>query len=261
MIEINKIYCCNCLDLFPQIENESVDLIITSPPYSQIRTYQGFSFDFENIAIELTRLLKIGGVICWIINDQYIKGSRDLISFKQAIFFKEECGLNVHDIMVYQKHNFSHPSSNRYHQTWEQMQIYSKGKPKTFNPIQDRKNITAGCIGSLGTNTFTNKDGSKSIRKRKINKEYGMRHNVWLGKTSGQENFCRSLPHPAIMPRWIAEDHIKSWSNEGDLILDPMMGSGTVCLAAKKLNRNFIGMDISNEYCEIGKKRLKILEK
>ena len=186
-LEINKIYCGDAANLLKELNDNSISLVVTSPPYSNIRDYNGFSFPFEDIAQQLTRVIKPGGVICWIINDQYVNGGRELTSFKQAIFFKETCGLLVHDVMVYQKRNFSHPSRNRYHQTWEQIQIFAKGKPNIFNPIKDRKNITAGKIGNLGVNTFTERDGSKSIRNKKLTTEFGMRHNVWIGNTSGQE--------------------------------------------------------------------------
>lgn len=251
MLELNQIYCGDCLNICKSIDDNSIDMVITSPPYDSARFYNGYLFDFENIAKELYRIIKPGGVISWIVNDCYIKGSKSLTSFKQAIFFKEQCGFLVHDIIIYQKRNFSHPQKNRYHDVWEQVQILSKGKPKTFNPIIDRKNITSGKIGNLGINTFTEKDGSKSIRKKQITKEFGKRHNVWLGNTRGQEEMCIKLNHPAMMPKWLARDLIVSFSNIGDIVFDPMTGSGTSCVEAKKLKRNYIGCDISQEYCNL----------
>lgn len=256
-MDINKIICGESSYILKNmIPDDFFDLILTSPPYSSIRDYQGFEFDFEKIALELTRILKPGGIICWIINDQYIKGSRDLNSFKQAIFFKETCGLRVHDVMIYQKKNFSNPSFNRYHQIYEYILILSKGKPKTFNPLMDRKNLTSGSIGNLGINSFTQKDGSKSIRTKKVTKEYGMRHNIWCGLTAGQENMCLKLKHPAQAPKWLCRDLIKSWSNVGNIVLDPFCGSGTTLVEAKKLNRNFIGIEISKDYYQLSEKNL-----
>ena len=256
MLEINQIINMDCLQGIKYISDKIVDLTCCSPPYQNLRTYKGYDFNFEKVALELYRVTKDGGIVCWIIGDSMENGSETLEPFKQALFFKEKCGFNVHDTMIYQKRNFSHPEKTRYHQVFEYVFIFSKGKPKTFNPIKDRKNLTAGAIGNLGINTFTEKDGSKSIREKKITQEYGMRHNIWLGNTAGQENMCVELKHPAIMPRWLARDLILSWSNERDLIFDPCLGSGTVAAEAKKLNRNYLGMEISKEYCDLAEKNI-----
>ena len=230
------------------MEDDSIDFVGTSPPYGKIRTYKGYKFDFPKLAHGLTRILKPGGVIAWNVMDETINGRESLDSCKQKIFFVEECGLWVHDTMIYQKLNFSHPETNRYHNVFEYVFIFSKGKPKTFNPIMDRANKTAGEIGNRGINTFTLKDGSKSERSKKVTKDIGMRHNVWPGKTRGQEEGCKKLKHPAMMPKWLAHDLILSFSNAGDLVYDPMAGSGTVCEQAERLGRRFIGSEISEAY-------------
>lgn len=258
MLKINQIHNVDCLAGMKDIPDNTIDLTITSPPYDGLRTYKGYEFEFKSAALELYRITKPGGVLVWVIGDETINGSESITSSNQKIFFKLGCGFNIHDTMIYQKKNFSHPEKSRYHQVFEYMFVLSKGKPKTFNPLKDRKNLTGGKIGNLGENTFTQKDGSKSVRKKKVNTEYGMRHNVWLGNTRGQEEMCVKLEHPAMMPKWIVRDHILSWSNEGDLIFDPMCGSGTTCQIAKELNRNFLGMDISKEYCQITEKTLEI---
>ena len=265
--KINKLYCESNLDTMARMPSDFVDLVVTSPPYSNLRTYNGYSFDFEAIAKELARVLKPGGVIMWNVADACVNGSETLDSCKPKIFFVEQCGLNCHDTMIYQKRNFSHPEKNRYHNVFEYMFIFSKGRPKTFNPIMDRKNLTAGQVGNLGVNTFTMRDGSKSERTKKVTKEFGMRHNVWLGNTRGQEDMCVKLEHPALMPRWIASDHIQSWSNpisdtnpEGDIVYDPFTGGGTTLCEAKKLNRNWIGSEISKEYCDLAEMELSKLD-
>lgn len=250
-METNKIYYENCLRTMQRMNPRSVQLVVTSPPYDNLRTYNGFDFDFERIAFGLTAVLNPGGVIVWIVGDSTENGSETLTSCKQKFFFVEQCGLQVHDTMIYQKRNFSHPEKNRYHNVFEYMFVFSKGKPKTFNPIMDRRNLTAGTIGNLGVNTFTERDGSKSVREKKLTKEFGKRHNVWLGNTRGQEEMCVQLDHPAMMPKWLARDHILSWTNEGDLVYDPMAGSGTVCQEAAKLNRNWIGSEIGKDYAKL----------
>lgn len=257
-MEVNKIYNEDCLNTMAKMPDNLLDLTITSPPYDNLRTYNGYCFDFENIAKELFRVTKDGGVVVWVVGDATEKGSESLTSFKQALYFKE-IGFNVHDTMIYKKNNFSNPSSNRYHQIFEYMFILSKGKPKTFNPIKDRKNVYGGQVGSWGKNTVRQKDGSMLERPKKVIEEYGQRYNIWEIKTSknGQEDEI-AYKHPAIFPTQLVIDHILSWSEEGDLVYDPMMGSGTVGKGAILTKRNYVGSEISEEYCNISRQRLQI---
>jgi site-specific DNA-methyltransferase (adenine-specific) len=246
----------DCLELMKQLPDNYIDLTVTSPPYDNLRTYNGFTFDFEGIAKELYRITKDGGVIVWIVGDATINGSESGTSFRQALYFKD-IGFNLHDTMIYQKNNFSNPSSTRYHQIFEYMFILSKGKPKFFNPIKDRKNVCAG-QSNWGINKARQKDGSFKERPKKIVSEYGMRYNIWEFMTSKgfatKDNIA--YQHPATFPDKLAHDHIISWSNEGDTILDCFMGSGTTGKMAKQLNRNFIGMEISQEYLDIATARI-----
>lgn len=236
------------------LESNSIDFILTSPPYDDLRDYKGFRFDFESIADELFRVLKNGGVMVWIVGDSMQKGSESLSSFKQALHFKD-IGFNIHDTMIYQKNNFSNPSKTRYHQVFEYMFIISKGSPKTFNPLIDRKNVYAGYT-TLGENTTRKKDGDFAKQKKRVITEFGMRYNIWKGNTSGQENMCKAIKHPATFPLWLARDHILSWSNENDLVLDPFMGSGTTGVACKQLGRKFIGCEIESSYLDFAKERI-----
>jgi site-specific DNA-methyltransferase (adenine-specific) len=268
MIETNNIYNEDCLKTLLNIEDNTIDLTVTSPPYDNLRTYNnhisgkktefnGYSFDFENIAKELYRTTKEGGIVVWVVGDGTEKGSETGTSFRQALFFKE-IGFNIHDTMIYMKNNFSNPSSNRYHQIFEYMFVLSKGKPKTFNSIKDRKNVYGGQIGSWGKNTSRQVDGNMVERKKKVIEEYGQRYNVWTYKTSknGQEDEI-AYQHPAIFPIQLVKDHIISWTNPGDLVFDPFMGSGTTAKAAVETDRSYLGSEISKEYHEICVKRLQ----
>lgn len=244
-----KIIQGDALVVLKEFTDESVELIVTSPPYGDMRTYGGnCTWNFGRIATELYRILCDGGVLCWVVNDQVSNGGESLTSCKQKIFFVEQCGFRIHDTMIYQKRNFSHPERSRYHQVFEYVFVLSKGAPRVFNPIMDRKNLTAGCVGNLGVNTFTERDGSKSVRSKKVTKEFGMRHNVWLGNTRGQEEMCIELKHPAMMPKWLARDLILSWSNPGDTVLDPFAGSFTTCFEAEKVGRSAIGIELNPDY-------------
>lgn len=206
----------------------SVQLVVTSPPYGALRSYGGHSWDFEGTARELYRVLCDGGIVCWNVGDECVDGSETLTSFNQAIHFKETCGFRVHDTMIYHKHSFSHPEQVRYHSVFEYVFVLSKGKPRCFNPIKDKPNATAG-RPALGLNTFSRPDGSRHVRATQggVSEEFGMRGNVWKGKTRGQEEVCEAKAHPAMMPKWLARDLILSWSNPGDLVADPFAGSGT----------------------------------
>lgn len=247
-----KLYNGNCADIMCDLPEKSIDLTVTSPPYDKLRDYNGYNFDCRHVINQLHYVMKPGGVVVWIVNDQMINNSESGSCFKQALYFMEN-GFLLHDTMIWQKPNFSVPSTTRYHQTFEYMFVFSRGqKPKTFNPICDREVVNGTCFGK---NTKRQVDGTMKEMPKKVT-SVGMRHNVWIQNTAGQENPGKSLPHPAMFPLQLAKDHILSWSNEGDTVLDPMMGSGTTGIACKKLNRDFIGIEISTEYYEIAKKRI-----
>ncbi len=258
---INKVFVGDNSVILIDFPDESVDLILTSPPYDSIYSSDEYNaeYDFEDLAYEMYRVLKTGGVLVWVIADQAKNGSYSLSSFKQALFFREEVGFNVHAVMIYQKHNFSNPSSNRYHNVFEYMFIFSKGRPKTFNPIKDRKVVYAGQT-CWGKNTYRKSDGSLGERQKRVYSEYGMRHNIWLYKTgkglSTKDKIAYN--HPAIFPDDLARDHIMSWTNEDDIVLDPFAGSGTTLKMAFLLNRRFVGIEYNEKYViEIIKPRLK----
>lgn len=246
------IFCGDCVQIMQKMDDACIDLTITSPPYDNLRTYNGYCFDFENVAKELYRVTKDGGVVVWIVGDATIKGSETGTSFKQALFFKE-CGFNLHDTMIWQKISpFQH--KNRYIPCFEYMFVLSKNTPpKTVNLICDRKNKLAGTKvhGSERqtngkTKPFSDVQCSKNV------KEYGARYNIW-DMPSEKSN---KTGHPAVFPEQLANDHILSWSNPNDIVFDPFMGSGTTAKMAMLNNRRFIGCEISEEYCNIIKNRL-----
>lgn len=251
----------DCLEVMKTIPDDSIDLTVTSPPYDNLRTYNGYTFDFENTAKELYRITKKGGVVVWVVGDATIKGSETGTSFKQALYFKE-IGFNLHDTMIYKKMGVPFPEFNRYYPSFEYMFVLSKGKPKTNNLIKDRKNIHFGATLDR-LKHGRQKDGSLKQsscygQKRKI-EEYGVRYNIWEYSNAPSNGTKDKIAykHPATFPEKLAQDHIISWSNENDLVLDPFMGSGTTGKMCKLLNRNFIGIEISKEYLDIAKERIE----
>jgi len=247
----------DCLEVMKSIEDKSVDLVVTSPPYDNLRTYNGtlnWNFEvFKPIAQELTRVLKDGGVIVWVVGDATIKGSETGSSFRQALYFKDECGLNLHDTMIWNKGNFTAVGAlkYRYAPVFEYMFVLSKGSLNTFNPIKDRENKSHGRKTS---GTIRQEDGStKPINKIGVEiSQYGQRHNVWLE----YPEMKREYNHPAMFPEKIATGHILSWSNENDIVLDPFLGSGTTGIACLNTNRKFIGIELDETYFNIAKERI-----
>lgn len=248
------------------LPKDSIDLVLTSPPYDNLRTYEGksnWNFDtFKRVADELIRVIKPGGVIVWVVGDATINGSETGSSFRQALYFKDS-GLRIHDTMIYAKTGISFPESNRYYPAFEYMFIFSKGKPKTVNLIRDRKNKRCG--DKIG-GTERQPDGTtkpKSAVRRATGsriKPFGVRFNIWTYANgfmiSAKDKIA--FEHPAIFPEQLAHDHIVSWSNPGDVVLDPFMGSGTTGKQCVLLDRNFIGIDCVEEYCEIARQRIEV---
>jgi site-specific DNA-methyltransferase (adenine-specific) len=244
----------DCLEVMKSLPAAGIDLTVTSPPYDNLRTYNGYSFDFEGIAKELYRVTKNGGVVVWVVGDATINGSETGTSFKQALYFKE-IGFNLHDTMIYQKNSYPFPPSNRYYQQFEYMFVLSKGIPKTTN-IQTQKTIWKKDTKEISTTR--NSDGSVSSMKYAKGKDERKMDNIWLINTGYMRTTKDKIAyqHPAIFPEELVNRHILSWSNEGDTILDCFLGSGTTGKVAKQLNRQFVGIEISPEYLEIAKKRI-----
>ena len=254
--EMGKLYCCNCLDLMSDMDAESVDLTVTSPPYDNLRDYKGYDFDFESIAQGLFRVTKKGGVVVWVVGDATVNGSETGASFRQALGFMGS-GFSLHDTMIYEKGGFAKPEGKvRYHQIFEYMFIFSKGKPQIVNLIRDRMNLQRNVISK--STTQRQKDGSVLRLKDILIKEMGYRFNIWKYGVGYMKSTTDRIAfrHPACFPESLAGDHILTWSNEGNLIFDPMVGSGTVPKMAEKLKRRWIACDIAEEYCEIAKKRI-----
>ena len=200
------------------------------------------------MANELYRVTKDGGIVVWVVGDKTEKGSETLTSFKHALYAKE-IGFNVHDTMIYAKNNvYAHdPRNKRYKQCFEYMFVFSKGKPNTYNEIKDKPNKHAGKI-LTGTKGRT-KDGVKRDLKPTVISDFQARFNIWEYTTGGSVSKDKvAFEHPAIFPEQLALDHVLSWSNEGDLVFDPMCGAGTTCKMAWLNNRKFIGIDTSEEY-------------
>jgi site-specific DNA-methyltransferase (adenine-specific) len=250
-IELNKIYCESNLETMAKMPDNFIDLTVTSPPYDNLRNYNGYSFPFENIANELFRVTKNGGVVVWIVGDATINGSESGTSFKQALYFKD-IGFNLHDTMMYRKINYIPLTHNRYEQEFEYMFVFSKGKPKTFNPIMvECKTKGSKTNGRTFYQTKSQNTPTEGHKNDTV-KEYKQKGNVWEIPTN-----AGTKGHPAQFPEQLAHDHIVSWSNENDLVYDCFMGSGTTAKMAHLQKRRWIGSEMSKEYVDLANKRLQ----
>lgn len=255
MLDLDKIYCGDNCDLLGRLPRECIDLVVTSPPYDDLRAYGGHSWDFFGVAWQLCRVLKPGGVIVWIVADATRNGSESGSSMEQALHFKR-LGLNLHDTMIYQVAGTGAKGSNyAYWQEWEYCFVLSKGRPRTVNRLT-RPTRTAG--RRKGTAPHSQHIGSRAERGGRITGIECVRGNVWMyhaGKNSEYKaaQFCG---HPAPFPAELAEDHIASWSAPGDVVLDPFVGSGTTAKAARDLGRRYVGFEINPDYCAIAEHRL-----
>lgn len=256
MAETNKIYQENCIYTLQKMPNGFIDMTITSPPYDDLRDYNGYHFPVEEIAAGLFEKTKEGGVVIWVVGDRTVNGNETLSSFKHALTF-QETGFRVHDTMIYVKNNpIPSDCGLRYRQAFEYMFCFSKGKPKTFNPITEPtksagQKITAFRITGKGRGNVPDEDIGREIKsERKVTNIFG--YNV--GTSSSKDKIA--FQHPAIFPEKLVEDQIATWTNEGDIVYDCFMGSGTTAKVAQLLGRKWIGSEISAEYVEIAQKRL-----
>ena len=254
-----KLYNDDNLFVLNRLKPNLVDLVITSPPYDNLRTYEdtcNWNYKvFKQLVEKLYIVVKEGGVIVWVVKDATVNMSKTLTSFKQALYFKK-IGFNIHYIMIWEKQTSTDTGSLkvRYGNNFEYMFVIVKGKIKTFNPIMDRKNTT---YGRKKHGTIRQVDGSMKLQSciGKLTSKYGQRFNIWKINTC-VSNIERT-GHPAQFPVQLAYDHILSWSNKNDIVLDPFMGSGTTGVACMKLQRRFIGIEIVKKYFNDSVKRIK----
>jgi DNA modification methylase len=257
LLPLDSIICGDNCEVMRKMPSESIDLVVTSPPYDDLRSYGGHAWDFFGVAWNLRRLLKPGGVIVWVVNDKTHEGDKTCSSWAQANHFRE-IGMKLWSTMIWDKPWCQYgDTASRYAETWEYCFVLSKGKPKTVNILRDRPNVTAGSVKATRTDRRVSGDELRVSREKPhVTHEMGPRKSIWEISQGSETVTVDGKSHPAIFPEALARDHIRSWSNEGDIVLDPFSGSGTTAKMAKHNGRRFIGIEVNPEYVEISEKRL-----
>lgn len=253
MIQLNKIYNETNIETLKRMEDNTIDLTLTSPPFGHQRSYEGFSWDPDVLASLLYEKTAEGGVCVWVIGNPTVKGSETGEAFEQALIF-QDAGWRINDTIIFAKNNpLPGDCGPRYRQTFDFMFIFSKGRPKTFNPIMEPTKNAGKTYKSLRVTEDGRGATEEGLRITKTERKKGNIFYYNVGSASSKDKIA--FEHPAIFPEKLAEDMISSWTNEGDLVFDPFSGASTSGIASYQLKRNFILSEISPKYCELSQRR------
>lgn len=251
-----KLYLGDCLEQMKHIPDGSVDLTVTSPPYDKLRTYNNSLDDWSErkwtqIIQQLFRVTSVNGTVVWVVADATLDGSETGTSFRQALFAMS-VGFKLHDTMIYQKPAVPFdPKCNRYWQCFEYMFVWVKGKARCNYLKEPCKNAGKPKTGDYGQRRPDGTNCTDRQQADRVIKDTKVRSNVWF-YTAGE----RVSGHPAQFSIDLATDHVLSWSDPDDLVLDPFLGSGTTGVACVNTGRNFIGIERVPSYFTIAQRRI-----
>ncbi len=255
---INSIICGDCVDVMKKMPSNSIDLVVTSPPYDSVRKYNGFSYDLHKTGEELFRILKDGGIIAMVIQDQTKNFGKSLTSFRTVVDWVDNIGFKLFETVIYRKHGTEGAWwTHRFRVDHEYMPIFIKGERPAFFNKEPLKipSIHGGKVMTGSGNRRTDGKTTKTIT-RPIN-AMKCRGTIWDYLNAGDKNPLKRK-HPAVFPDKIPHDFIQCFCPPGGIVLDPFVGSGSTAVSAKQLNRNYIGIDISKEYCQLAEERLRV---
>lgn len=257
-LPLNQIICSDCIEGMKQLPDNSIDMVVTSPPYDDIRNYKGFKLDLHQTGKEIFRILKEGGVAVMVIQDQTKNYGKTLTSFRTIIDWCDNIGFKLFENVIYKKHGAEGAWwKNRFRVDHEYIPIFLKGeKPQYFNKEPLKIKSKWGGVTMTGCATRLTNGETLPSKKVTIN-PMKCRGTIWDYTTCGDGSRLKHQ-HPATFPDQLPVDFIQCFCPPRGIVLDPFMGSGTTALAALKLDRFFIGFDISKEYCDLARKRLEV---
>ena len=254
---INSIICGDSAEVLKNFPDNSIDMVVTSPPYDGLRDYNGFSLDLHKIGKEIYRVLKDGGIAVMVIQDATKDFAKSLTSFRTIVDWCDNVGFRLFETVIYHKNGTEGAWwKQRFRVDHEYMPIFMKGKkPQYFNkePLKIPSKH-GGKVMSGSGNRRTDGTLSETVR-RPIN-TMKCRGTVWDYLMAGDKNPLKRK-HPAVFPDKIPYDCIQCFCPEGGLVLDPFIGCGSTAVMAKVLGRNYIGIDISREYCDLAEERIE----
>lgn len=254
----NQIICGDSVEILRSFPDNSIDIVVTSPPYDAIRDYKGFSYDLHATGKEIQRVLKLGGVAVIVIQDQTKNFGKTLTSFRTILDWCDSFGFKLFETVIYRKYGAEGAWWNkRFRVDHEYIPIFLKGeRPQYFNKEHLKIPSKHGGKTLTGGGTRLTNGIRIATRAIKINL-MKCRGTIWEYLTAGDGSRLKH-EHPATFPDKLPYDFIQCFCPEGGIVLDPFVGSGTTTVAAKNLGRRYIGIDIAPEYCAIAEKRMQI---
>ena len=256
-IPVNKIICDDNVKFLSTLPENCIDMVVTSPPYDNLRDYNGFQLDLSGVGEQLFRVLKPGGIVAVIIQDSTQDGRKTLTSFRMIVNWCDTIGFGLFENCIYSRQGVEGAWwKKRFRVDHEYIPLFIKGKrPAYFN--KEELKIPSKHGGKTMTGAATrNKDGTQQKSRSVYINPMKCRGTIWNYPQCGDGSKLKHL-HPATFPNLLPYDLIQCFCPENGIVLDPFNGSGTTCVAAKSLNRQYIGVDCSQEYCDIAEKRIQ----
>ena len=260
-----KIFCGDCLEILKQIEDDSIDLIVTSPPYADQRknTYGGIKSEeyvewFLPRANELLRVLKPTGTFILNIKEKVVKGERSTYVIELILALRKQGWLWTEEFIWHKKNSYPGKWPNRFRDSWERVLQFNKNRK--FHMYQEEVRVPMGDWAKSRLKRLSETD--KVRDDSRVGSGFAKNISNWVDrKLAYPTNVlhlateCNNKKHSAAFPEELPRWFIKLFTKENDMVLDPFMGSGTTLDVAEKLNRNSVGIDILDEYCQMVKAR------
>ncbi len=268
--EIN-LYQGDCLELLTMMDDSSVDLIVTSPPYAdqRKRTYGGIAPDkyvdwFSPIAEQLLRVLKPSGSFVLNIKEKVVNGERHTYVLELILKMRELGWLWTEEYIWHKKNSFPGKWPNRFRDSWERCLHFTKNRK--FAMYQEAVMVPVGDWKNERLKKLSSRDMMRD--ESRVGSGFGKNISNWQGREMAyptnvlhMATECGNKGHSAAFPEVLPEWFIRLFTTEGDVVLDPFAGSGTTLVAASRLSRKSVGFELLDEHCQVAKERLGLERK